>query len=478
MAWNLKFYDGTTTINFLGTIYKVHDGGFNISTPRTTRDFAQTRSGFYIPVKIRKTYREAEISFEVVGATRAEILSSLQTIERMLDRLDRRKRPYAGQRAEMQYGWDGSAGITYFEVFGGELEYPDDLLSVEKLHKIENDKYVVPECKLTLYLSPQGYGLSVHSTSMTEIPLDNSSIGAKATGGVTIKNPASGNENWVDIVAADVAGQGPMITKITLASGGTYEDWNMLFMGLCVSPQPSKVRFEESELVDTPSGTSTAGGSGGFHLVYPYSGTVPSYPGLSDYRWQLTENTTGLFYGFWHSYGGMNADHQYALGVDDYTTWQIKHLGQFYRPRNDQGILPVGSIQLPPVDPAVMATGLALNPDLEVAFFIGKEAESDINLDFLYLMPINDGLRVLVAHGNSTVGTTVDDDWTGALYLIDGSNELVVPFFGVSSPIRLVPNKNQRLYFNACSFSATTSEKDRTMTVRVYGVPTYNTLAL
>ena len=73
--------------------------------------------------------------------------------------------------------------------------------------------------------------------------------------------------------------------------------------------------------------------------------------------------------------------------------------------------------------------------------------ESEFSIDYLYLLPIAEGYRVLVNKvppANGSFGDTlVDDNWNDLLYVTDGTHNLGT-LDGLFSPIRLIPGEDQR----------------------------------
>lgn len=478
-----------TPINFISSAYKVEDGGFDIGLPSVRRELAPVRPGFYIPVISEVEYRESTIKFEIRGSTRAQVISRLNAIERLLNNVANRKLLGNGRRAEIQYAWEGADNITYFEVYGGEVSFPRDALSVAKVHRIMDGVYAIPECELRLYLSGSGYALSLFSDALTEVALYNPTVGAKQTGGVTVKNPGyylSGTwqpqYNYVEIDGDDLPGSTPLITKIQLASGATYSLWNFLYMGLQQSPFPSSILFDNSTLAYSVGGTtpSSTNASQGTYRSYTYPNTAPWTNFFADFAWSVGNNTIGMFYAFLHSFDAISSNFHIAIGVDDYVSFGVRTVGEWssYSTTNKY-VLPLGLIQLPPVDLAVADQG-TLHPNLEMGLFVSGEDGATLTIDYVSLLPVTAGLRMWRSRVSNLTGTLVDDGWRGIEYLKDGSNQVSTPFHGLLEPLKLSPGITQRIYFTSGGAPGVgvASERLREFTARVYVVPTYASMAM
>lgn len=486
--FTLKLNDNVNTpIDFIGSTYKVSDGGFDISTPRRKRELAVLRPGFYIPMSVNEEYREAELTFQVVGATRSAVISSINAIERMLGRINSRSRLFNGQRCELQYTWSGATTITYFEVFGGDLSYPPDVLSIDKIHYTDSSgNYKLPEIKLKLYLSANGYGISIFSTSMTELPLYNPGIGTPATGGVQITNPGYNNYNYVEIDAGDLDGSTPMITKIILTPGSTYTSWYDMYIGHQVTPFPTVTLFEAEDYIDLNRGTTyahaNASGSPAEYVRWTHAASA-GYDSFAAIAWEVSNGSAGVYYAFTHAFGyPVPQSIQSAIGLDDYVTYRINYRGDYVSTiNNSQTVVPVGVIQLPP-GPKELSDQGTLNSDLWMGLFYSWEGSETIDIDFLSLLPMNAGLRILKFRGTSTAfdWTLIDDDWLGLQFSKDvgGTNEIATPWFGLLDPIKLEPGIDQRLYFDVTSDDYQPGERNRQFDVQVYVVPTFSSLAL
>ncbi len=240
--FRLQLTDGVESVDFLSSIYLVEDGEFNIGLAKTQRTLVPYYSNFYVPVSNNYQYRDAKIGFEIRGPTRHDVIESLHKIERLLGRALNRSRYHAGQRVELSYSWEGADNLTYFEVYGGDVSFPDDILSVAKIHWHSEGRYGVANCQLNLYLSAFGYGVSLYKNigsleAVTyEIPLYNHSIASKTTGGIVVGNPGGSNNHYVMVDGDDVPGSSPWLTRWEIGPGATFSRWSHIYMGQQVYP--------------------------------------------------------------------------------------------------------------------------------------------------------------------------------------------------------------------------------------------------
>jgi hypothetical protein len=483
----LKLSDSVTTIDFLGLSYRVADGGFDISLPRVRREFAAQREGFYVPTISAYEYRECTLRFDVRGATRSAVLDNFGKIERILRNIAARSRhTSAGLRGELQYAWEGATNVTFFEVYGGDIRFPGDVLSVAKVHKITDGKYVLPDVEITLFLSGMGYGVSLYSNTLTEVPLFNPNVGVKSTGGVKVQN--SGTHftggahqplyNYVEIDGVDLPGNQPLITRIQLASNTPYSAWNVLYMGLKTSPFPTKLVFEDSELVDgfgTPVNNNTA--SGGTYRSSTWAGSTPFYNPFASFAWSVVNSSAGLHMVFLDLYSQAPAHFQFATGVDDYVSYGIRYQGEYVQMISTAlRSIPLGTLQLPPTDLDVVNYG-TLNPNLWMGLWVAGSSGGTLEFDKASLLPITNGLRMWRSRVSALTGTLIDDGWRGHEYLLN-SSVVTTPFYGMLDNLKLEPGITQRIYFKSVGSQTSEAERLRAFMARVFVVPTYLALAL
>lgn len=481
----LKITDNVETVDFLSGTVQVADGGFDIGLPRLKRELGLVRPGFYAPLAVNYEYRDAKLRFSITGETRADVLAVLHKLERILRNIANRVRVAAGRRGELGYAWEGSNSITYFEIYGGDLAFPGDLLSVAKIHALANGQYLLPDCELSLQLSALGYGLSIYSDDLVEIPLYNPSVASKQTGGVRIQNPRTAvvqNYHWVEIEGADLPGAQPLLAKVVLDTDTPYDRWAMLYLGLQQAHYPSKIIFD-SEPPDLAWGTGItvplSDAEGGSYRQVTFPSRV-NHSLFATFTWSVSNDTVGMFYAFYHAGTTVPNDMAFAIGVDDYVSFGIRYQEDYVTALYSSTV-PLGAIQLPPTRLELKDYG-TINPDLWLGLWVvvDNDAGRVMTLDSLSLLPIANGLRMWCTRvSHNVVGSFIDDGWRGLEYFKASSGNLVSsPFYALLEPLRLEPGVNQRIYFTSFGDAGLGYEKARAFKVRVYAVPTYLTLAL
>jgi hypothetical protein len=490
--FSLKISDGLETVNFIGTNadltvdgykYNVADGGFDIGLPSVKRELVAQRPGFYIPVVNYYEYRESHITFTVTGNTRSDVIKGINRIERIFRRVAARVRLFAGRRAELSYSWEGSSQISYFEAFSGDVSFPTDALSVAKVHRMENGKYTLPECELTVYLSGSGYGVSINSDTLTDVPLKNSVQVTKTTAGVPVQNPGSGQCNYVEIAGSDLPGSQPLITRLLIDSDTPYSAWEMMYIGHQVEPYPSVIVFDSIDVTYDPGwvagAVNPADANRGHYLTTTFGNTDPWYQANAGVKWSLSNSTLGMFYAIYHGFDSIPATYHIGVGIEDFTAFGIQYVNDRVNPiSSTRRALPLGVIQLPPAGVGLGDLG-TIDPNLSLALFLsGEGTPGTISLDYVSLLPMASGLRILRAKSSNLTGTMIDDGWKGIEYMKTAGGVVSTPFFGLMQPIKLEAGVNQRLYFVTTGGQDAKTERQRKIKIRVQIVPTYLTLAM
>jgi len=487
--FTLTLSDNTDTVDFMdSTYYKVMDGGFDIGTPTNKRTLAPTREGFYLPVNVPLEYREASIRFSIHGSSRTNCISYLHKITRIINNIYRREIPNQGAKGQLSYAWTGASNITYFEVFGADwVVQPADILSVDKIHRNIGGDYVIPDLQIKLYLSAKGYGLSIFSEVTNELAISTAYESAK-TGGVSVENAgnSSGNSNWIGIASTQVPGSDPYIIKLKMTSGSTYSWWRAIYIGHQLTPFPTTTVFDVRDGTKAYGTYETVSGANP-NIAQTYTDvlrfTVPT-TGLGSstlaVSWTLP-NQIGTFMPIAHLslVGSDRASYRFGLeGSDGY--WGLMWYNEWITVAQKKAV-PLGSVVLPPGNPDIFDYGNPDTLDMGIAFD-GREGETQVlqELDYMQLLPITNGVRMIVSRAGNTytqTGVIVDDYWKGVSYYLR-SGTYVSNLTSLMSPIFLQPAINQRLYF--CSLGDNQYqdvERGREFTVQLYAVPTYESLA-
>ena len=496
--FTLSITNNTETVNLLDTTnYQVQDGGFDIGLPSSSKNYTYKRYGpWYEPSSMQYGPRNARITLRIFGATRGAVIANINKIERILHSAEGRSEHDNGARVELKYAWEGATNLTYFEVLGGEVVLPGDALSIAKMFVQKDGVYYIPDIEIQLDLSPFGYGLSLYSTPSTanELAIYSVATGAIQKGGVLVKNPYAGNSNYVQIYGADLPGEQPYITKIIVNgvnATSAYSKWEQFFMGLKVTPYPTTTLFEGEDFdggTPTPSTRARTGASN--NSVAYWTTTTGASPQFSDIfpaiYWSIDPSSSrGTFLAFMQSWNVLYSTHaHFAIGVYDYVQNGYRYISDWVNPRTAAFYhMPIGVVQLPPED-GIIGIASGTYPTGLGIFFSMDSGQSSVEteVDFLSLLPINNGLRTWVQRGVNSVtdleGDLTDDSWLGINYLKRYDTATVTtPFIGMLDPLKLEPSVDQRIYFDSVGTGVGSVEGPRSYRVQVFAVPTFKLLA-
>ena len=206
----LKLTDGINDVDFLVKEYLLENAGFEIRAPKKKQLWGGGTIFSHGESLVSSKYenRRLRITFEITGATRDEFNSNASDLERLLTIARRRAIEQQGNRVELQYQIDGASMITYFEIIDGTLTFPRDIMSVEQVLQTDlAGRFVVHRFVLDLIAHPFGFSISPVNGSPVAVPLSNGN-GTDVTGGLKIVNhddSHSGDDNWVEIKAVDIA---------------------------------------------------------------------------------------------------------------------------------------------------------------------------------------------------------------------------------------------------------------------------------
>jgi hypothetical protein len=496
--------------------FRLVNGGFNISTPEVKREFYQYLPDTNAPNQVTYGTRKADIEFNVSGATRSAVIQNINRLQRLLRAADARVRTGSGQRCELAYAWEGANKKTYFEVIGGDVALPEDIMSVEKMHYIDRDDlYVVPNIKVSLTLNGLGYGVALESTALLQMPLSNTSA-TRTLDWITVTNPWRGHEEWVAIDKDDLEGDGPAITQFH------YKDISqtsltLLFSGIQFPPFPTKTVMGVDEVLQQNSpwvyyGPTASGTRNGYDLAALagaamdnkyYFGAFGEYyanPGNctdpSNNCVFVQANSTlafkgndmqGLYFTFFHSV--MPVPINYSIGIGIYSYRRIVN-DFFGTPYAGAVTVPLGGIVLPQNGKEVSRFG-ALNTSNETSATVFVAGDVSLNttpesrkaliFNYISCLPISGGFRV-VRHTAGTMASTttlIDDGWSGMTVLKYSDGTVGTNAYALFDHLRLEIGTDQRVYFHQLSTTTTAvNHGASTMKVKLFYVPTYLTLAM
>lgn len=521
--FTLRITDNISTVDFLSDTTRVLDAGFDIGMPSVKREYYAPRPGFYMPMVEDYQFREARLRFFAYGNTRNDVIATFNKIERIIRQGARRVKIVTERRAELVYTWEGSDNITYFEIYGGELILPQNILSVEKIHKKVGSKYMV-EAELVLTISALGYGISVNSIEMPEIPLWNTSVwyhprfphrDAPRLGGIYIAQPGSmvRPSNWIQIRPEDVPGDMPLITKLVLTPCGSQSTKDWTYIGLQVASQedwfPPRVSLVWDDTgpwawwhTEGWTQVTQSGAYGGYYhkkeiTTDNYLTDIDNPEWIFNFGFKFEGGQQILFLPFWHGYNGNDmAGYDpvfYSIGfsyMDPYnrhnwrSAWSARTI-DMYRNVTPLAPLPVPMQQeLVNYGEAEIYSQFALWMTKKEALPAGKY----IDLDYISMLPITHGLRMwhyraYEGSSDSHQGYWIDDDWLGTTlwkrYYAPSEGlygDVRNALDGFMKPIKLEPGRLQRLYFT--HIGADAGNPDWVYRVQLFAVPTYMMLAM
>jgi len=488
MAFILKLYDGTTTIDFISKAagYSLADGGLTISAPKKKQIWGGDSIYVSGSSLVASTFnnREINIVFRVTGSSRDSVGDKVSAIERIIENARNRSIEQVGTRVELQYAWDGSSTTTYFEVIDGEINWPKDVMSVDQVHQTNSSgEYIIFDMELSLTVFPFTYKTSPVSGSPTEIGVSNTAT-AKVTGGVVVFNHNDGatHQNWIEIDAADVDGDYPALTKLILkAESGEAEKTSKIYMGVRKGDQTFVHTLEDDDATFViASATPTSqpdDASGDTYTNLVFSGTTEQ----ALIQWGLTnaqtEATKGPFRIFGRAKLSTHWDNAANYRVRILYGSAVMYEGEWRRPLDSTTeLFDFGTFFLPPwlVGSLTDIAGLTI----EIQGVRATAGTTTIALDYLCLMPQDGGYRVIDFRntGATQFDYVVDDGWTDTVYHINSSSKKTGLPFGLMPRLRLVPNVKQRIYF-LMEGTAKTSDITRQLKVQVYTIPVFNTMS-
>jgi len=349
LAHVLSLKDGTTTINFLeesGTAWcGLEDGGLIIENP--DRKVSWTGGGIWRQgrevMSVAYDNRKIEISFEIGGATRTDIVDRKTAIIRILEKARESYQYDTAPVVYLQFQIDTLTSPVYFDVVDGELLMPEDFMSVEKLNWQKSGGKTIKGFTLKLECLPFARGDEVtiiSNTSITNtddalhtnyIDFAGSLIKGDVPGPVRIRftsNTASprmtrfyvgmrnrGNaQNWVHTLEAEslsIGSSGSISAKNTIYSGDTGDglggravSWNLTTTGNVMLLSKS---FAATTFPERFEGKARVLVRGSFSPYCSYQ--VKMYYGVTPIREYPVKR---------HSYGHLD------LGVVDVLPWAIR----------------------------------------------------------------------------------------------------------------------------------------------------------
>lgn len=187
--YRLKISDGTTTIDFYGSDFKVLEGGLYLPDPNQNI----TRYGQSIS-SIEYKNRKIQINCKILGTSLSDLKSNIRSLRDLLtDATNRYLTGDYSNKVYLEYQWGDTAGQSiYFDILTGSLELPKDYLS-----QMLTDSHIVVGAVIELECKPFARGSNVDITQTT---LENQDY--------------STNHNYMDITDYGGDAEAPAYIKI------------------------------------------------------------------------------------------------------------------------------------------------------------------------------------------------------------------------------------------------------------------------
>lgn len=420
----LRITDGTTTINF-----STGDFGLRSYKPTVVQEF--------------KDFIDDDFRVDFINATVATNRASAQAVNRLFEQARNYANNSTGAKVYLEVDF-GSTGTYYRSLLSnGYIEFEDETIGVLWDRRLQ----------FTLHVTRQPFW----EGALTQIPISN----ASATGntlGLTITNSYDATaENFVDIDEAAVIGDLPAPIKIELENTKSDSDaakeiyiWHNVY-----STPATFDHILEAE--DAAGSTVTDSGVD----------TTSSDDQYATLAWTATAETTIATWTLSDAFMTAAAGGRFGIlarwrGAFPYTDMWIR----FKLLTVNSNILWEGALKLVQDNPELThlddfrlgpaLVGLSSIKSLKLRMFGYRNASGthSLPLDYLQLSPISgDGgwkYFVSVDDGIAYQEELIYDDIEQHVYRVDTSSKLIPELSDFGGPILIVPNKDQRLYFNSC----------------------------
>ena len=400
------------------------------------------------------------------AASGAALQTKIGNIERFLEEIARRQRTRSGDRGYLYIQMSSDTEVWRSEVVSARLQMGDDALRLWGNSGVE----------VLLIVTRRPFWETV---TERELPLDNSSAGAKATGGVTIYNhddATTGHDNWVTVAAADVAGNlpAPLRLVMTNTSGATLNS-NYFYQAVNAFYAPTS--FAHVMEGEGAYGTSTevdANSSGGNFGRAPWTGAIDHT--LNLIGWTIDNakliQTAGGFFRVLVRFANVPPSgiefqlHVRAVPPPDLLTtlWSGPKMTSTGDKLQDLGV-----VQLPPGIPS------ANHADVGLLLTAAYGSTNQLDVDFIQLTPA-DSTRKFKQAGYALLNgdQVINDGQDERVYMVDSATGTQINIYAAYNGVLHVwPNRDQRLIL---LFDEGGMVISRTWTVRAYYRPRRNSL--
>lgn len=440
MAHALSLTDGTTTINLAdGSTCFVER--YTPKTPDVTTG-AAVRTATYGEEIGAPLYRNVTESADLfLRATSVAALQALvRSIEAMLEKAHRRQRLRSGARVYLVVQVDGEASAWRSEIVSGRLVLAEDALRWWPGKAVE--------AQLIIQRRPYFEGAEV------ELELSTSNQAA-ATGGRTIVNhddSGAGDDNWVQIAAAQVGGALPAPVRLSIqnTSGATRYFSNFYVSTLANMDVTGVSLILEGENQHNPNPVSDGNSSNGQYTSYSYTNTTGSavslvFPRPFTVGATLMQKMAGRWVRCLARFVSLSAPMYCSIYVQDASNavlwWGPETLIQ--TTASDLRLRDLGAVPLPPLDLGNNASAVTLVFQLRIT--VPNGATMTAHLDYVQLTPM-EFMRVLGCNDAPLVNNAalIIDEIEGLAYSETTGERLAMAVRG-GSTVMVVPGQTQRI---------------------------------
>jgi len=416
MAPTIQLYDGTTTVNLNSSgILTTRHGFTGASIDQERVEAGRDKWDLGTP-----SWQNATESMDllITGANAAAIQTSVQSIERLLDKARQSALTWRGARVYLQVQHDADSAAWRSEVLAGHLEY-GDLLSEMAMGRAE----------ARLIVTRRHYWEGARTQLQLSTEADSTPSTSERTLHLT-DDATSGQRNYINIAAAQVTGVLPAPIELQLRNAeASSADWDGYHLGNFVHMDPANVD----------------------PILLGSAGTATSWTADTEQeviRWALTDAQLDDFAGQFCRVLAVisNTPSGYLRAVAMATLGGVRL--PIYKPPaqvyvDGGGIWDLGVVPLPPGGYTQNATAIAL------AIYGQKTGGGTLTVDYVHLMPAGHGLYRYVEQPGFFVPNTaafVDDGPEDRTYIRDTSSSAEYAILRpLGEPLYLMPGVQNRI---------------------------------
>lgn len=428
MSHSLSLSDGTTTVSLSSS--GVFLTRYSPTPPSVRASSVRGLDGDDVSDPVYENVTETIELLPYANST-ATLQTVVNSIERLIDYAKQRQKYRSGPRVYLQLQVDGEGSAYRSEILHGRFEPAEDSLSVW-------GNYQFPA---RLYITRRYYW----EGALTELQLSTSNSSA-ATGGKTIYNHDdgdAGNDNWVQIAAAQVGGAIPAPLRLTLQNNtGSSQDYRNIYMAVNAYSDPANfTHIIEGESVVSGYGTSTS-------LATCSNGAYAArtlVAGSNEMHWTISstilQDTQGRDFRIIVRFAQLPSATVYAkMNVYDADGLIPLALGDEVQiTSSSNALIDFGALPLPPGGYNTTYAALRL------VMILRTSGTPTVGIDFLQLTP-TDSFRRLYQRGYSAGANSyiIDDGIEG--YTTLQASSVDYPIFTVyDSPLMVFPNRIQKI---------------------------------